>query len=104
MTRGSVRLRLTVLFASLFIAAGAGLLGITYGLLSHANNQIISVRIASGSPLGSAPGQVPANSGSASSGSASSSGGLALISPGAAGPALPDLQQAQATQAADVTR
>ena len=72
MTKGSVRLRLTVLFASLFIVAGAGLLGITYGLLSHANNQIISVRVASGSPLGSTPGQVPASSGSASSGSASS--------------------------------
>ena len=111
MTKGSVRLRLTVLFASLFIVAGAGLLGITYGLLSHANNQIISVRVASGSPLGSTPGQVPANSGSASSGSASSgsassAGGLTLINPGAAGPALPDAQQfqAQATQEANVTR
>jgi signal transduction histidine kinase len=106
MTRGSVRLRLTVLFASLFIVAGAGLLGITYGLLSHANNQIISVRVASGSPLGSTPGQVPASSGSAGSGSDSSSGGLTLINPGAAGPALPGAQQfqAQATQEANVTR
>jgi len=106
MTRGSVRLRLTLLFASLFIVAGAGLLGITYGLLSHANNQIISVRVASGSPLGSTPGQVPASSGSAGSGSDSSSGGLTLINPGAAGPTLPGAQQfqAQATQAANVTR
>ncbi|HWG01089.1 MAG TPA: HAMP domain-containing protein, partial [Trebonia sp.] len=111
MTRGSVRLRLTVLFASLFLVAGAGLLGITYGLLSHANNQIISVRLASGSPLGSAPGQVPGNSGSTSSGSTSSgsdgsSGGLALISPGAAGSMPPDPQQfqAQAVQEADTTR
>ena len=44
MTRGSVRLRLTVLFASLFLAAGAGLLGITYGLVSHATNGIIVAR------------------------------------------------------------
>ena len=36
MTRGSVRLRLTALFASLFLASGAGLLGITYGLVSNA--------------------------------------------------------------------
>ena len=37
MTRGSVSFRLTVLFASLFLAPGAGLLGITYGLVSNAN-------------------------------------------------------------------
>ena len=62
MTRGSVRLRLTVLFASLFLAAGAGLLGITYGLVSHATNGIIVARFngttivgqpASGQPTGS---------------------------------------------------
>jgi signal transduction histidine kinase len=112
MTRGSVRLRLTVLFAGLFLVAGTGLLGITYGLLSHANNQIISVRVSSDSPLdGSTPGQVSGGSGSASSGSDGSgsdgsSGGLALINPGAAGPTLLDPQQvqAQATQEADGTR
>jgi hypothetical protein len=61
MTRGSVRLRLTVLFAALFLASGAGLLGITYGLLSHANNGIITARIVSSGPLDSsgAAGQVP---------------------------------------------
>jgi signal transduction histidine kinase len=53
MTRGSVRLRLTVLFAALFLASGAGLLGITYGLLSHANNGIITARIVSSGPLDS---------------------------------------------------
>jgi signal transduction histidine kinase len=52
MTRGSVRLRLTVLFAALFLASGAGLLGITYGLLSHANNGIITARIVSSDPAG----------------------------------------------------
>jgi signal transduction histidine kinase len=107
MTRGSVRLRLTVLFASLFLVSGAGLLGITYGLLSHANNGIISVRVSSGAPLdGSAPGQVAGGTGSANSGSGSASGGLALINPSAAGPALPDPGQfqAEAVQQADVTR
>jgi signal transduction histidine kinase len=104
MTRGSVRLRLTVLFAALFLASGAGLLGITYGLLSHANNGIISVRVSSGSPLG---GSAAAGSAAGGTGSDGSSGGLALINPGAAGgPVLPDQQQAQAqaVQEADLTR
>jgi signal transduction histidine kinase len=103
MTRGSVRFRLTVLFAGLFLAAGAGLLGITYGLLSHANNGIISVQVSSGAPLdGSAP------LGSADSGSADPPGGAALIGPGAAaglGP-VPDPQalHAQASQYVADTR
>ena len=41
--RGSVRVRLTVLFASLFLVAGAGLLGITYGLVSNAQSGIAMV-------------------------------------------------------------
>jgi signal transduction histidine kinase len=49
MRRGSVRLRLTLLFGSLFLAAGAALLGITYGLVSHATNGIIVARQISGS-------------------------------------------------------
>ena len=53
MTRGSVRLRLTVLFASLFLAAGAGLLGITYGLVSHATNGIIVARFNGATIVGS---------------------------------------------------
>jgi signal transduction histidine kinase len=110
MTRGSVRLRLTVLFASLFLVSGAGLLGITYGLLSHANNEIISVRVNSGAPLNDSNPAGSPSSGSAGSGSAGpdgSSGGLALIGPGSAdGPLLPDPQQvqAQAKAEADVTR
>jgi hypothetical protein len=98
MTRGSVRFRLTVLFAGLFLAAGAGLLGITYGLLSHANNGIISVQVSSGAPL----------DGSAPLGSADPPGGSALIGPGAAaglGP-VPDPQalHAQANQYVADTR
>ncbi len=105
MTRGSVRLRLTVLFASLFIASGAGLLGITYGLLSHANNDIISVRVDSGAPL---VGSAPAGSGSASSGSVSTASCGSLIGlPGTDGPGgldSPAGLQAQATQCATQTR
>jgi len=105
MTRGSVRLRLTVLFASLFLASGAGLLGITYGLLSHANNDIISVRVDSGAPL---VGSAPAGSGSASSGSVSTASCGALIGlPGTDGPGgldSPAGLQAQATQCATQTR
>jgi signal transduction histidine kinase len=46
--RGSVRLRLTMLFGGLFLAAGAALLGITYGLVSHATNDIIVARQVAG--------------------------------------------------------
>jgi len=99
MTRGSVRLRLTVLFASLFLVSGAGLLGISYGLLSNANNGIISVRVNSGGPAdGSASlGSGPAGTGSTGSGS-TGSGGTSLIDPGSlAGPgSLPSPQQLQA--------
>jgi signal transduction histidine kinase len=110
MTKGSVRFRLTVLFASLFLASGAGLLGITYGLLSNANNGIIVARISSGTPLGgSAPLESdPAASGSAGSGSAGSSAGSVLLGPGAAAGAgqlpNPEAIQAQATQYATETR
>jgi signal transduction histidine kinase len=115
MTRGSVRLRLTVLFASLFLASGAGLLGITYGLVSNATNGIIVARISSGTPAdGPIPGgAAPAGSGADGSGSAGSgagspaSGGLAIEGPGAVAPdALPDPEAiaAQATQYATDTR
>lgn len=99
MSRGSVRFRLTVLFASLFLAAGAGLLGITYGLVSNATNEIIVARAS-----GLAPG---AGSGSGGSGSGvSAPGGSGSGLPGAAGPhievpgtpgnvALPSPQQIQ---------
>ena len=61
MRRGSVRLRLTVLFGALFLAAGAALLAITYGLVSHATNGIfVSTGTALGGGAGSAAGGVPA--------------------------------------------
>jgi signal transduction histidine kinase len=97
---GSVRLRLTVLFASLFLVSGAGLLGITYGLVSNANNGIIVARFGSGVPVnGSAPAESPAGSGSASS----TSCGTGL--PGTVGglPSPAELQ-AQAEQCATTTR
>ena len=58
MRHGSVRLRLTLLFGGLFLAAGAALLGITYGLVSHATNGIIVAGQAGGSGL-TAPAALP---------------------------------------------
>ena len=58
MRRGSVRLRLTMLFGGLFLAAGAALLGITYGLVSHATNGIIVAGQAGGAGL-TAPSALP---------------------------------------------
>jgi signal transduction histidine kinase len=91
-TRGSVRLRLTVLFASLFLAAGAGLLGITYGLVSHATNGIIVARFNGTTIVGQpASGQPTASGGSASDGSGSvgsgslGSGSLGLGTSGGSG-------------------
>lgn len=99
MTRGSVRLRLTALFASLFLASGAALLGITYGLDSNATGNIIVSQFAAGTA-----GSGTVTPGTGSSGSA----GSALTGPDAATGAgqLPDPQaiQAQATQYAAVTR
>ena len=62
MRRGSVRLRLTVLFGALFLAAGAALLAITYGLVSHATNGIFvsSTGTGLGGGAGSAAGGGPA--------------------------------------------
>jgi signal transduction histidine kinase len=94
-----------VLFASLFLASGAGLLGITYGLLSHANNDIISVRVESGTPL---VGSAPVGSGSASSGTGTTAScGSAVGLPSTVGPgglASPEELQAQAAQCATQTR
>lgn len=115
MTRGSVRLRLTVLFAGLFLASGAALLGITYGLVSSAQNGIIVARFNSANPVnGSAPvGSGPAGPGSASSGSANpaagrpASGGRVTEGPGASGPAAlpgPGQISAQAMKYAADTR
>jgi signal transduction histidine kinase len=70
MRRGSVRLRLTVLFGALFLAAGAALLAITYGLVSHATNGIFvpsatglggsGLGGGAGSAAGGAPATLPA--------------------------------------------
>ena len=60
MRRGSVRLRLTVLFGALFLAAGATLLAITYGLVSHATNGIFVSSTNAGGGAGSAAGVAPA--------------------------------------------
>jgi signal transduction histidine kinase len=104
-----------MLFAGLFLVSGAGLLGITYGLVSNANNGIIVARISSGTPLGGsgAAGSAPAGSGSSDSGAGdSASGGSlgegpAIAGPEAAGPGvLPDPEelQTQAKQYATDTR
>ena len=66
MRRGSVRLRLTVLFGALFLAAGAALLAITYGLVSHAQNGIFvattngSLGGGAGSAASGGPAALPA--------------------------------------------
>ena len=76
MTRGSVRFRLTVLFASVFLVSGAGLLGITYGLVSHAQKGIVVARISSGTP---ASGFAPNDSGPLSTGSSGSASSGTII-------------------------
>jgi signal transduction histidine kinase len=101
MTRGSVRLRLTALFASLFLVSGAGLLGITYGLVSNANNDIIVARFSSVAP---SDGATPATGSPGSPGTAGAAAGATLTGPGAAGLPDPGLIQAQATQYASDTR
>jgi signal transduction histidine kinase len=102
MTRGSVRLRLTALFASLFLAAGAGVLGITYGLVSSATNGIIVAHLNSGTP---SDGSTSVNGDAQSAGSGgASSGGVVLTGPGDSGFPDPALLQAQATQYASDTR
>ena len=72
MTRGSLRLRLALLIGGLFLAAGAGLVGVTYALVSNAQNGIITISggAVAGLPPGSGvftgpaategPGQLPA--------------------------------------------
>ena len=59
MRRGSVRLRLTLLFGGLFLAAGAALLGITYGLVSNATGGVVIARAAGAGVAGS--GALPAS-------------------------------------------
>jgi signal transduction histidine kinase len=88
-----------VLFASLFLVSGAGLLGITYGLVSNANNDIIVARFNGVAPSdGSTPSAGTAGSGQAST------GGTILTGPGPAGLPDPEVIQAQATRYASDTR
>jgi len=95
MTRGSVRFRLTMLFASVFLVAGAGLLGITYGLVSHAQDDIIVARFNAGTPTAGSGSTDPGPTGAGTSGSAS--GGTIITGPDVAGlGTLPDPGQAQA--------
>jgi len=102
MTRRSVRFRLTALFASLFLAAGAGLLGITYGLVSSATNHIIVGRFNPGTPSDGSPSL---NGGAQSAGPGGASpGGAVLTGPGNSGLPDPEFLQAQATQYASDTR
>jgi signal transduction histidine kinase len=102
MTRGSVRLRLTALFATLFLAAGAGLLGITYGLVSNATNGIIVAHLNLGTP---SAGSASLSGGAQSAGSAgASAGGAVLAGPGDSGLPDPEILQVQAKQYASVTR
>ncbi len=91
-----------MLFASLFLVSGTGLLGITYGLVSNANNGIIVARFNSVSP---SDGTTPSTGGSGTSGSAgAAAGGATLLGPGPAGLPNAELIQAQATQYASDTR
>ena len=71
MTRGSLRLRLAVLFGALFLAAGAGLVGIIYGFVSHAQEGIISFSTNSGGSAGNDGGAaalLPSGAGEAAGG------------------------------------
>jgi signal transduction histidine kinase len=79
MRHGSVRVRLTLLFGGLFLVAGAALLGITYGLVSHATSGIIISRISSYGAAGSGS----AGSGSAASGAAGAGSAAGTSAPGA---------------------
>ncbi len=98
MTRGSVRLRLTLLYASLFLASGAALLGITYGLVSNATDGIIVTSFSGLLPTG--PDTVVPGSASAASGG-TASGGTVTAPLGA--PSLGQVE-ARATQDANSTR
>jgi signal transduction histidine kinase len=83
MTRGSVRVRLTLLFASLFLAAGAGVLAITYAFVSHATNGIL---IAQTTPGSVSSGGTMSGQQSSQQATGAVAGGAVLLGPaGAAG-------------------
>jgi signal transduction histidine kinase len=90
MTRGSFRLRLALLFGGVFLAAGAGLVGVIYGSVSHAQDGIITIRSNGGLAT-----VLPAGAGAG----ASSGSGISLL------PSLSpaDVQELQAQAAQNVT-
>jgi signal transduction histidine kinase len=98
MRRGSVRLRLTLLFGGLFLATGAALLGITYGLVSNATGGVVIARAAAGSAGSGVVGSGAAGSGVAGSGAAGS------VTLPASQPQLNQPMQAQALEAATRAR
>ena len=51
--KAGVRLRLTLLFGGLFLLAGAALLGITYGLVSHSTNEFVLHQTSTGTNISS---------------------------------------------------
>jgi signal transduction histidine kinase len=92
MTRGSFRLRLALLFSGVFLAAGAGLVGVIYGFVSHAQDGIITVHSAGGGSTAA----LPAGTG------ASSASGITLVPE--LSPADIQQLQTQATQEVTSTR
>lgn len=65
--RGAVRLRLTLLYAALFLASGTALLGITYALVSHATPGVFASK--SGAIISVRAGAGPGGTGSIGTGS-----------------------------------
>lgn len=62
MRHRSLRVRLTLLFGGLFLVAGAALLGITYGLDTHATSGIFFSQVAGGTDSGGPPTLPPVKS------------------------------------------
>ena len=97
--RGTLRLRLTLLYGVVFIAAGAGLLAVTYGLFKHsqdAQNQSVAIRglqfeLPKGARATFVPGGGPAvltstpGGGGSSTALTSPGGGRAVASSGSGG-------------------
>jgi signal transduction histidine kinase len=61
--RRTVRLRLTLVYAALFLASGAGLLAITYVLVRHATGDVLIARRANGSTFVIGTKKPPASDG-----------------------------------------
>jgi signal transduction histidine kinase len=110
--RRTIRLRLTAIYAVLFLLSGAGLLSITYVLVEHANSPPVMISNASGQGqaiIGSAGGMpgaavVPPASGAAAPSGAAGGGtfcyatGTGALGPGQATQCVGYLRQQVATQ------